>query len=300
MMENVGDFITHLRTERGFSENTISAYQNDLAQLAKFTHEGPVELDIVEQGTISSYLVYLRTRSYAPTTIARKVAAVKSFCQFLKLRGLVDRNPTDNIDSPHVNKYLPKAATVDEIDRLLAQLEGKSPSTVRDRAMLQLLYATGMRVTELVTLDLEHVDLEQGVIRCVGRVKKERALPFDPAVRETIAQYIHSSRSVLLGNHRSSALFLNHHGDRLTRQGFWLIIKGYAKAAGIEQMTPHTLRHSFAAHLLHKGVDLRSVQALLGHSSIATTQVYTQVNSIDGSPENTQVATPERVAVAAR
>ncbi len=280
MIERIGDFMTYLRAERGFSDNTISAYQNDLAQLAGFLRAGPVELDLMERGTIMAFIMHLREREYAPTTVARKTAAVKSFCHFLRREGLTETDPTDNIDSPRVSKYLPKAASADEIVRLLAQLDGATPTVVRDKAMLELLYATGMRVSELVALDLAHADLENNVVRCVGKGAKERVIPFSRAGNAThasLVRYIQEARPALVGAHPSAALFLNHHGERLTRQGFWLIIKGYARQAGIERLTPHTLRHSFATHMLNNGADLRSVQELLGHSSIATTQIYTHV-----------------------
>ena len=277
MIEHIPGFIGYLRAERGFSDNTISAYRNDLAQLADFMQTGPVALDLLERGTVVAFMLHLREREYAPTTVARKIAAVKSFCHFLRRQGLAEIDPTEGIDSPRVHKYLPKAASADEITRLLAQLGGSAPTTLRDRAMLELLYATGLRVTELVSLDVTHVHLENNLVRCVGKGNKERAIPFGVAAREALDRYLDGARAALAGRHESTALFLNHHGERLTRQGFWLIIKGYAKQAGIEAITPHTLRHSFATHQLSNGADLRTVQEMLGHSSIATTQVYTQV-----------------------
>jgi integrase/recombinase XerD len=297
MIDRVPDFITYLRAERGFSDNTISAYQNDLTQLGAFVRSGPVELDLAERGTVVAFILHLRDREYAPTTVARKIAAVKSFCHFLRREGLTEVDPTESIDSPRVSKYLPKAASVDEIDHLLAQLDGSSPTVLRDRAMLRLLYATGMRVTELVSLDLSDLDVEARTVRCSGKGGKARDIPVDDEARAAVAGYIEGGRPALLGARAStsSALFLNHHGERLTRQGFWLIIKGYARSAGIDRITPHTLRHSFATHKLNSGVDLRSVQELLGHSSIATTQVYTHVTVKNGG----EVYEEERVEVVA-
>lgn len=283
MIAHVPLFIAYLRTERGFSDNTISAYQNDLTQLSEFLRAGPVELDIVDRGTVMAFIMHLHEREYAATTVARKIAAIKSFCHYLCRQGLIDVDPTETIDSPRVSKYLPKAASVDEIKLLLAQLNGDTPAILRDRAMLELLYATGMRVTELVSLNVEDVELSQRLVVCRGKRDKERKLPFEPLAAEAVAGYLSAARPTLLGGRGSIALFLNHHGERLTRQGFWLIIKGYAKQAGIETITPHTLRHSFATHLLGKGADLRSVQQRLGHSSIATTQIYTQVKREDGA-----------------
>jgi integrase/recombinase XerD len=223
------------------------------------------------------FVLFLRRREYAPTTIARKIAAVKSFCHFLEQEGILTEDPTSQIDAPRITKYLPRAASVSEVERLLAQLDGDSGTALRDRAMLELLYATGMRVSELVALNRADVSLEQGVVVCRGKGGKQRQLPFGEKAAQAMTRYIEAGRSQLLARQQQEALFLNHHGERLTRQGFWLIIKSYARQAGIDKITPHTLRHSFATHLLTNGADLRAVQELLGHSSIATTQVYTHV-----------------------
>jgi integrase/recombinase XerD len=281
MQEQVTAFIGYLRAERGFSVNTISAYQNDLGQLVEFMDEDSrldgAEGERLTRDQILRFILFLRRREYAPTTIARKIAAVKSFCHFLEQRGILAEDPTAQIDSPRITKYLPRAASVSEVERLLAQLEGDSGTALRDRAMLELLYATGMRVSELVSLNRADVNLEQDVVVCRGKGDKQRQLPMGEKAARALKHYLDAGRGQLLGRRQQDALFLNHHGERLTRQGFWLIIKAYARQAGIEKITPHTLRHSFATHLLSNGADLRSVQELLGHSSIATTQVYTQV-----------------------
>ncbi len=281
MHEQVGTFMQFLRAERGFSLNTISAYQNDLSQLCAFLQEQP---PTEEEGAspltrevVLHFVLHLREREYAATTVARKIAAVKSFCHFLEQEGQLREDPTAHIDSPRVTKYLPRAASVGEIERLLAQLVGDTPATLRDRAMLELLYATGMRVSELVSLNCADLNLDDDVAQCRGKGNKQRQIPFGGKARGAVVAYLVSGRPALLGGRNSEALFLNHHGERLTRQGFWLIIKSYARQAGIEKITPHTLRHSFATHLLSNGADLRSVQELLGHSSIATTQVYTHI-----------------------
>ena len=295
MIEHVPAFIDHLRTERGFSDNTISAYQNDLAQLSEFVRSGPVDYDLLDRGTIVAFMLHLREREYAPTTVARKVAAVKSFCHFLRRQGLADSDPTEKIESPRVDRYLPKAASVDEVVRLLSQLDGGSSTAQRDKAMLELLYGTGMRVTELVSLNVSSVDLEQNAVSCAGRGGRSRAIPFGQSVRASLVSYVERIRPALLGSRICDALFLNHHGERLTRQGFWLIIKGYAKLAGIADLTPHTLRHSFATHLLSNGADLRSVQELLGHSSIATTQIYTHLAAATTEDKLGLLTSPEPV-----
>jgi integrase/recombinase XerD len=281
MHEQVGTFIQFLRAEKGFSVNTISAYQNDLSQLCLFLKDQP---PTEQEGAFPltrermlHFVLHLREREYAATTVARKIAAVKSFCHFLEQEGQLREDPTSHIDSPRVTKYLPRAASVGEIERLLAQLIGDGPATLRDRAMLELLYATGMRVSELVSLNGTDLNLDDDVVQCRGKGNKQRRIPFGRKARLAIEPYLAKGRPALLGGRSGEALFLNHHGERLTRQGFWLIIKSYARQAGIEKITPHTLRHSFATHLLTNGADLRSVQELLGHSSIATTQVYTHV-----------------------
>jgi integrase/recombinase XerD len=280
MEDEVRAFMTYLRAEKGFSQNTISAYQNDLGQLSHFVRQNAQHLGAaITREVVISFVLHLRQREYAPTTVARKIAAVKSFCHFLEQEGFLSEDPTADIDSPRVTKYLPRAASVSEIERLLAQLQGDSPPARRDRAMLELLYATGMRVSELVSLNRVDLDLEQDLVKCHGKGGKERTIPFGSKAHEAVHHYLSNGRVALLANPERDhpALFLNHHGERLTRQGFWLIIKSYARQAGIEKITPHTLRHSFATHLLNNGADLRSVQELLGHSSIATTQVYTHV-----------------------
>lgn len=280
MEDKVRAFINYLRAEKGFSHNTISAYQNDLTQLQIFMSQAVPEAaatETISRDTVLRFVLHLREREYAPTTVARKIAAVKSFCHFLEQEGLLTEDPTLDIDSPRVTKYLPRAASVSEIERLLAQLNGDTPAALRDRAMLELLYATGMRVSELVSLNEGDLNLEGDVVQCRGKGGKQRIIPFGGKAREAVVQYLTTGRTPLLGVREHEALFLNHHGERLTRQGFWLIIKSYAKQAGIDKITPHTLRHSFATHLLSNGADLRSVQELLGHSSIATTQVYTHV-----------------------
>jgi integrase/recombinase XerD len=214
--------------------------------------------------------------------VARKVAAVKSFFSFLQAEGKLKANPTEQLASPKVGKMLPKPLTVQEIDELLEQpARRNTPEAKRDRAMLELMYATGLRVTELVSLDVSGVQLEgeKPYVRLVGKGNRERQIPLlDQPVQE-ISEYIRFARPRLVGERDETALFVNRRGERLTRQGFWLILKGYALEAGIRgRVTPHTLRHSFATHMLRGGMDIHKVQELLGHANISTTQVYTQVS----------------------
>jgi integrase/recombinase XerD len=226
-------------------------------------------------------LLSLKEKAYAATTKARKVAAARSFFTFMTDEGMIKTNPMENVDSPKVGKALPKPISISQVRRLLEEPAKKStPEAIRDKAMLELLYASGMRVSEIVALNLGDVDTEGGSVRCFGKGSKERIIPIAPSAAATVKKYLKEARPELLDNDNvgERALFLNRRGERLTRQGFWQILKGYVKSAGMEtQITPHTLRHSFATHMLSGGADLRSVQELLGHVNISTTQVYTQL-----------------------
>ena len=287
MKEDIERFLTYLSVEKGFSDNTRFAYQNDLSQLAGFAEEeankcgvAPTWAGFGRQGVLS-YLLNLKERNYAATTIARKLAAAKSFFGFMVAEGHLKDNPTENVGSPNVGRSLPKPISVSQVRRLLEQPAKQSaPEAKRDNAMLQLLYASGMRVSELVSLNLGDVDTEGGYVRCFGKGHKERLIPIYRQAALIVAEYIKEARPHLARNDEEKALFLNRRGERLTRQGFWQILKGYAKAAELEEaITPHTLRHSFATHMLSGGADLRSVQELLGHANISTTQVYTHLTT---------------------
>jgi integrase/recombinase XerD len=227
---------------------------------------------------ILSYITFLKDRKYADSTVARKVAAVKSFFHFLADKKLVNADPTANLDSPRVDKYLPKAISVADISALLDQPANHSgPESLRDKAMLGLLYWTGMRVTELVSLNLD--DVQEGKVRCAGKGNKARMIPVRAKQQIELDDYLLNARPLLVGNNGETALFVNHRGHRLTRQGFWLILKAYADEAGIADITPHTLRHSFATHLINDGENVRKVQELLGHASVSTTQIYRDVSA---------------------
>ena len=287
MKWDIDSFLNYLRVEKGFSENTLDAYHNDLYQLVSFIEEEnakhssiPSWANFSRQGMLS-YLLNLRERNYAATTIARKVAATKSFFGFMVAEDKMRDNPTKNIDSPKIGRALPKPISISQVRRLLEQTS-QSPSleAKRDGAMLELLYASGMRVSELVFLNLDDVDTETGSVRCFGKGHKERLIPIYERAALAIKEYIKEARSRLTDNPDEKALFLNMRGERLTRQGLWQILKGYAKSANLDAaITPHTLRHSFATHMLSGGADLRSVQELLGHAHISTTQVYTHLTS---------------------
>ncbi len=290
MKEDIERFLAYLSVEKGFSDNTVIAYRNDLVHdLATFA-----EQEIGRRGSIPSwasfsrqdmlsYLLQLKERGYAATTQARKVAAAKSFFGFMVAEGRLRANPTENVGSPNVGRPLPKPISVTQVRRLLEQPTRLStPEAKRDRAMLELLYASGMRVSELVGLNLGDVVREgaSGSVRCFGKGHKERIIPIHQRAVLAVEEYIKEARSKLTQNNQQRALFLNRRGERLTRQGFWQILKAYARQAELgADITPHTLRHSFATHMLSGGADLRSVQELLGHANISTTQVYTHLTT---------------------
>ena len=287
MDEVVENFLYYMTVERGASPNTLAAYRNDLDQLTEFLQSddrlsnGRVAWEKVTEQTISNYALYLHGLGYSETTRARKIASTKSLFGFMVDEGALEGNPTINLTAPRVGRSLPKALSVEEVDRLLAApSEVHTPEAMRDQAMLEMLYASGMRVSELLSLNLEDVSLETGSVRCFGKGGKERVAPIHGQASEAVRFYIEEVRPGLLGSKSTDALFLNRRGNRLTRQGFWLILKGYCQRAGLSgKITPHTLRHSFATHLLRGGAPLRHVQELLGHASINTTQVYTHLTS---------------------
>lgn len=289
MQENVMAFLNHLSVERGASPNTIAAYRNDLEQLVEYA-TGPhpdghriASWSQVDQPFLSEYVVSLHERDYSATTVARKIASVKSFFSYLVDEGEVIRDPTERLSTPRVGRSLPKALSVEEVERLLKEpLKLSTPEAMRDTAMLELLYASGLRVSELTNLDLRDVNTSEQYVRCVGKGSKERVVPLYQSAVDAVVAYTEVSRPKLLGPRKQGevALFVNRRGERLTRQGFWLILKGYGRQAGIKgSITPHTLRHSFATHLLAGGASLRNVQELLGHASISTTQVYTHLTT---------------------
>ncbi len=259
--------------------NTLESYGRDLRQYSQYLErDDESDLDSVSRSTIINYLMHLQTQGKATATIARRLAALKAFYQFLVREKMIKNDPTANLESPKLEKRLPRVLTVVEVERLLAQPSPTEPAGTRDRAMLELLYATGLRVSELVSLDVGDVNLEAGYIRCAGKGSKERIVPLGSLAITSCRDYLLSGRGRLVKDRGEQALFVNHHGHRLTRQGFWKIVKKYADDAKIDkEITPHTLRHSFATHLLENGADLRSVQEMLGHADISTTQIYTHV-----------------------
>jgi integrase/recombinase XerD len=284
MKEAIDSFLHYLAVEKGYSEHTIAAYHNDLTGLTEFARKlGSIGSwgDFTRQ-TMLSYLLDLKERGYVATTMARKVAASRSFFSFLVAEGIIKTDPTENMSSPSVGKALPKPIPIAQVRLLLEQPAKLSTAEARrDRAMLELLYASGMRISELVSLNLGDVNTKGDYfVRAFGKGRKERIIPLYEQIAKTIQQYIDEARPKLAHGRKEIALFLNARGERLTRQGFWQKLKEYAKSAGLSsQVSPHTLRHSFATHMLSGGADLRSVQELLGHANISTTQVYTHLTT---------------------
>ena len=287
MKEAIDRFLHFLTVEKGFSENTIDAYRNDLYDLAGFSeteaakHSTMPSWSSFNRQAMLSYMLHLKEKGYVATTMARKVAAAKSFFRFMVDEGHIKDNPTQGMGSPKVGKSLPKAISDNGVRRLLDEpTKLKTPEAKRDKAMLELLYASGMRVSELISLNIVDIDMAEGSVRCFGKGHKERLIPIHPRAVTAVADYLKEARPKLSRRENERALFLNPRGDRLTRQGFWQKIKEYAKSAKLDtQISPHTLRHSFATHMLSGGADLRSVQEFLGHANISTTQVYTRLTT---------------------
>jgi integrase/recombinase XerD len=291
MKDSLQKFLNFLATEKKYTENTIAAYQNDLNQFYQYLQtdketKKPEIWIAVKKETVTNYIEGLKkSGDYASSTVARKVAAIKSFFHFLMAEGEIKEDPTYTLDSPKVKKRLPKAMTPTDVERLLQAPAKQSGGTKgsRDLALLETLYASGMRVTELVSLDVADIEIENNLGKIHVRSKRsgarDREIPVGDSTLNVLKEYIKNGREQLLHDPDEPALFLNNRGQRLTRQGLWLIIKHYVEEVGIStEVTPHTLRHSFAAHKLSQGRSLQDIQKLLGHANISTTQVYTHLN----------------------
>lgn len=281
MDHHIKEFIHFLLVEKGLSQNTILSYERDLKSYVQYlkTTESISSLNDVQRVHIVQFLGFLKEQGKSPKTIARHIASVRAFHQFLLRDKTADQDPSVLIETPKLQRTLPKVLSLEEVERLLEAPKVQDHFGKRDKAMLELLYATGIRVSELIALDIDHVHLTMGFVRCNAAGDKERIIPIGRAATDAIKQYVERGRHDFAPNkHQDHALFLNHQGKRLTRQGFWKILKKLASVAGIEkELTPHTLRHSFATHLLENGADLRAVQEMLGHADISSTQIYTNV-----------------------
>ena len=280
MEDQLKDFMHFLIVEKALAKNTIVSYERDLKTYLKYikTVENVQTINDIGRIQIVHYLGHLKEQGKSSRTIARNIASIRAFHQFLLREKVADQDPSVHIETPQLERTLPKVLNLQEVESLL---EAPKPNThygLRDKAMLELLYATGIRVSELIGLNLDDAHLTMGFVRCIGKGNKERIIPLGRTAAEAIQQYLEKGRPQFIKNSREVSLFVNHHGRRLTRQGFWKILKGLTDKAGIEkELTPHTLRHSFATHLLENGADLRAVQEMLGHSDISTTQIYTHV-----------------------
>jgi integrase/recombinase XerD len=273
-------FLNYLNFEKGLSPNTQAAYRRDLEKLNRFliSNQLPPQPDKIEKHMIMSFLNWQLEQTANYATVARSMSSIRSFYKFLILEGYCESSPTDNLDTPKINRQLPQILTVLEVDMLMEQPKVVNTLGLRDRAMLELLYGTGMRISELLSLHVDDVNNTVGFLRCWGKGRKERIVPVNPTAGEWTIRYIGRGRSFLLKNPLERTLFLNARGKAMSRQGFFKILAGYAKQAGINKMvTPHMMRHSFATHLLESGADLRAVQEILGHADISTTQIYTHL-----------------------
>ena len=279
MLENEAEFLAFLSDTKGASENTILSYKRDIKNCLQYLSEtGIKDLQSITSLTLSAYTLYLQNSKKASSTISRNIASLKCYFSFLHSRNKIQFNPASDLESPKIDKKFPEIMSVQDVELLLNQPDISEPKGLRDKAMLEVLYATGMRVSELISLKVTDINLNLELIHCSGK-NKTRVIPLGSKAIEALSRYLKCSRGTLLKNDTETSLFVNCNGNPMTRQGFWKIIKDYAKKAGIhEQITPHTLRHSFAAHLIENGADIQSVQEMLGHSDISTTQIYAKLS----------------------
>lgn len=279
MEKEITAFISYLHNVKRTSNNTEMSYKRDLEKFQSFiASKGIQTVREITQKDLNAYIRYLEEKQMAVATISRNIASMKAFYHFMLQEGLVAEDISIGLKAPKIEKKMPEILTPDEVVRLLEQPSGDSAKEIRDKAMLELLYATGIRVTELITLKVSDVNLSMGYIVCKD-ANKERVIPFGSAARNALDNYLGSVRESMIEDKKSDILFANCSGQPMSRQGFWKLIKHYAKKAGIQtDITPHTLRHSFAAHLVENGADLKSVQEMLGHSDISTTQIYANLS----------------------
>ena len=273
---NLINFEKYLRFERELSDNTVKSYMRDLKTYIEYLKENKSSVDRANKTLILTYLMHLQKEDKSTATISRSIASIRSLYQYLLNEGEVSRDPTINLKTPKKEKKTPEILSLEEVEIFLSQPDTQTPKGARDKAMLELLYATGIKVSELITLDLEDINIAMEYIYCSKGTANERAIPISKTAIETIKNYTENYRPQLIDSEEEKAYFVNYKGQRLTRQGFWKIIKYYAKTSCIDKViTPNTLRHSFAVHMLENGADLKSVQEMLGHLDISTTNTYT-------------------------
>ena len=285
MTDLVLDFLAYLELERGLSRNTLEAYRSDLQQFGEFLERRNIDPLAVKPAELAGFVTELAEgregrKPVKAATLQRKIACLRSFYRHLRRDGILDYDPTSELRAPRSRARLPKVLSRDEVARLLQQPQGSSPAALRDRALLETMYACGLRASEAIGLELSEVDLDAGILRARGKGSKERIVPVGTKAIESLSAYLDQARPRLVGNRDETRLFVNLRGGGLSRQGLYKIVQGHARSAGLEQrMSPHTLRHTFATHLLAGGCDLRSLQEMLGHADIGTTQIYTHLSA---------------------
>ncbi len=273
----VDNFLDFLQKDKKLSDNTLQSYNRDIKLYCNYLDAHNMDVVKANEEELSTYLDSLKENGKAVSTVSRNLASLRSFYQYLHRTKVISDDPTLNLESPKIERKLPKVLSSEQVELLLEQPKCVDLKGYRDKAMLELVYATGIRVTELISLNMSDIDLENGYIKCIGK-NKERVIPIGSLAVNALKEYVDKSRSILLKDENDQALFVNVNGHRLTRQGFWKIIKQYKTQANIDvDITPHTLRHSFAVHLLENGAELRAIQEMLGHSDISSTQVYAQI-----------------------
>ncbi len=278
MRSHIAAFINYVQVERGLAPNSIAAYRRDLAKFAAFCEQHRLKLTSVERKHVVDFLGRLYQQGLDARSVARQLVTLRNFFRFLLQEGALRHDPVEHIESPRTWKRLPKYLSLEEVERLLVAEKTEDPLGLRDRAMLEVLYATGLRVSELVSLKVSDVQFDAGLLRCLGKGSKERVVPLGKKAQVALEEYLRRARPHLIARRPSPYLFASRRGGRMTRQNFWHLLRRRARAAGVRSpLTPHTLRHSFATHLLERGADLRAVQLLLGHADISTTQIYTHV-----------------------
>jgi len=277
----ISSFLMHVRVEKGLSANTISAYKRDLYKFEEFARKRKLTVESVSRDDLVDFLAGLYRQKLESRTVARQLVTLRNFFRFAQIQEVIPEDPSINLESPKIRRHLPGYLRLEEVEKLLEQPDAKTPTGLRDRAMLEVLYSTGLRVSELISLGVSDLDVKVGCVRCIGKGDKERIVPVGKKALGMVDKYLREGRPQLLRNAKANsgpALFVNRRGAALSRVGVWKILSAYGRRAGLRvALTPHMLRHSFATHLLERGADLRSVQLMLGHADISTTQIYTHV-----------------------
>ena len=277
----IASYLTHVQVEKGLASNTLSAYRRDMAKFEDFAKKRKLALNAVKRDDLVDFLASLYRQKLESKTVARHLVTLRNFFRYAQVQELISEDPTTHLESPKIRRSLPGYLRLEEVEKLLELPDQKTPLGLRDRAMLEVLYSTGLRVSELTSLRVTDLDMKVGCVRCIGKGDKERLVPVGRKALGIVERYLRDGRTALSGPGRGSAgafLFVNRRGGRISRVGVWKIFSAYGRRAGLRvPLTPHMLRHSFATHLLERGADLRSVQLMLGHSDISTTQIYTHV-----------------------